>query len=134
MKRQSVIFFRILFLLYIIGVMYLCFGNFSDIHGIHRSYFGIPTDKIVHFIMFFPFPILGNWALGKRPHNWIAGVGTAVLLGVIGFAIAGGTELGQKYLTSWRMGDFADLKADCKAILLATIITVVINIARSCRK
>lgn len=134
MKRGTVIFFRIVFLLYIAAVIYLCFGHFDNVQGVKWSYFGIPTDKIVHFCMFFPFAILCNWAIGRRPDKWQSGIGIGLILGAIGMASAALTEIGQNMLTDWRVGDIADYRADCLAVIISTILVIFLNIYRSLRK
>lgn len=134
MKRGTVIFFRMAFLLYIAAVMYLCFGHFDNVQGVKWSYFGIPTDKIVHFCMFFPFVILSNWAIGKRPRKWYLGICIGLALGVLGMAIAALTEIGQNMLTDWRVGDVADFRADQLAVTVSTILVMILNIYRSLRK
>ncbi len=134
MKRGTVIFFRIVFLLYIAAVLYLCFGHFDNVPGVKWSYFGIPTDKIVHFGMFFPFVILSNWAIGRRPEKWYLGVLAGILLGLLGLGIAALTEIGQNLLTDWRVGDVADYRADQLAVTISTILVIILNIYRSLRK
>ena len=44
---------RLLFILYIAGVLYLCFGHFDNTPSVPLTLWGIPTDKVVHFAMFF---------------------------------------------------------------------------------
>lgn len=134
MRRGTVIFFRLAFLLYIAAVIYLCFGHFDNVQGVKWSYFGIPTDKIVHFCMFFPFVILSNWAIGRRPKKWYRGVAEGILLGMLGLGIAALTEVGQSMLTNWRAGDINDFKADQLAVEISTILVIILNIFRSLRK
>lgn len=134
MRRGTVIFFRLAFLLYIAAVIYLCFGHFDNVQGVKWSYFGIPTDKIVHFCMFFPFVILSNWAIGHRPKKWYLGVLAGILLGLLGLGIAALTEIGQNLLTDWRVGDISDYRADQLAVEISTILVIILNIFRSLRK
>ena len=53
---------RIVFLLYLAVLMYLCFGKFQGIPQAPHGFFGIEGDKVVHFLMFLPFPILSYFA------------------------------------------------------------------------
>ena len=58
MTKALKITFRVAFYLYLIAIAVLCFGKFSDLPSVSNTILGIPTDKVVHFVMFFPFPIL----------------------------------------------------------------------------
>ena len=85
--------FRILLVLYLCAVAWLCFGHFSNIPNIKMSYWGIPTDKIVHFLMFFPFPLLAFGGFDKYTTKpWHSFLFVAVLFG-IGCLLAGATEI-----------------------------------------
>ena len=58
MRKQRILAI-LLFILYLCAVAYCCFGRFKDLPQIGQdSLWGIPMDKVVHFIIFFPFPIL----------------------------------------------------------------------------
>ena len=107
---------RVLFVLYLIAVAWLCFGKFGSMHNVHRSYWGIPTDKIVHFLMFLPYPVLAYLSIDPRSKNgWSTLLWTAVAF-VTGCAVAGATEIIQARLLPYRMGDFADFEADLLAL------------------
>ena len=54
MSKRDRIFF-VLFLAYLGLVVWCCFGNFGSMPNVQREMFGIPTDKVVHFVMFLPF-------------------------------------------------------------------------------
>ena len=56
---------KIVMLLYVVAVAYLCFANFHKLPDVPKTFLGIPMDKIVHFCMFFPFPILAFFAYDK---------------------------------------------------------------------
>lgn len=92
---------------------------------IQKEILGIPTDKVVHFIMFLPFVTLCFMAfsfLGKsfRSKLWLV---LPVLLAGILFAI--GIEIGQS-LTSYRTGDSMDFVADALGLCVSTIITIIL--------
>ena len=53
------------FVLYLLAVLYLCFGKFENTPDVPWSLLGIPSDKLVHFGMFFPFPILAFLAFDR---------------------------------------------------------------------
>ncbi len=128
MKQKT--FFRILFLLYIAGMMYLCFGHFENAPSIEINFLGIPTDKLVHFGMFFPFPVLAFLAFD--PYTETKGktflcVGVTLLIGLL---IAFGTEWGQASLTDYRSGDPLDFLADSIGLFLGSVLVACWDICK----
>lgn len=116
---------RILFFLYIAAVLVLCFGQFKDAPSVPWTLLGIPSDKLVHFCMFFPFPILAFLAFDKyteTPRSTFLFSGITFLVGV---ALAFGTEWGQAHLTTYRSGDPLDWLADVSALFLSTLIVII---------
>ena len=83
---------RIVFLLYLAAVLYLCFGNFSDMSSVAKHFLGIESDKVVHFLMFLPFPVLFYMAFGWRTRNpWhsiLLAVATSIDALAVGFSFA----------------------------------------------
>ena len=116
---------RILFFLYLATVLVLCFGQFKDAPSIPWTLLGIPSDKLVHFCMFFPFPILAFLAFDKyteTPRSTFLFSGITFLVGV---ALAFGTEWGQAHLTTYRSGDPLDWVADVSALFISTLIVII---------
>lgn len=116
---------RILFFLYIAAVLVLCFGQFKDAPSVPWTLLGIPSDKLVHFCMFFPFPILAFLAFDKyteTPRSTFLFSGITFLVGV---ALAFGTEWGQAHLTTYRSGDPLDWLADISALFISTLIVII---------
>ncbi len=116
---------RILFFLYLVVVLVLCFGQFKDAPSIPWTLLGIPSDKLVHFCMFFPFPILAFLAFDKyteTPRSTFLFSGITFLVGV---ALAFGTEWGQAHLTTYRSGDPLDWVADISALFISTLIVII---------
>jgi len=133
MTKRQLIFFRVLFVLYIALVLYLCFGNFSDIKHIPRSYFNIPTDKIVHFLMFLPFPVLAYLAFDRFTDKFWSSAAYTALTFLVGCLLAAGTEIGQARLTRHRSGDFLDFRADLFALALSTLVVFILDIRKQRR-
>ena len=128
--RQRLLAARIVFALYLAAIVWLCFGQFDSVPDIPRSYWGIPTDKIVHFLMFFPFPVLAYYAFDRYSDRFGTSVRwTAVTFGA-GLLIAAGTEVGQARLTSYRSGDIHDFNADFLAIGISTLIVLTLNLRK----
>lgn len=93
------------------AVFYLCFAKPDEMSSIEISFFGLPIDKVVHFLMFLPFPILAFKAFDSENLK----SGRRILL-ITGIAAAGGaiatlTEFIQGYLP-YRSEDPYDLFSD----------------------
>ena len=129
MTRRQILRARILFGLYLVAVAVLCFGKFDSSQDVPRDLWGIPTDKIVHFLMFFPFPILACLASGGyRGERWQATFRTVIAF-LAGCAFAAATEWVQTWL-SYRSGDPVDFGADALALLLSSAIVLIIVLAK----
>ena len=129
MKKRNFIYL-ILLLVYLGLVTWLCFGHFDGLPKVQKDFFGIPVDKVVHFLMFLPFPFLSFKTfdyLAKKP--WQAVLASLVIFAV-GCAIAAGTEIGQSK-TAYRSGDPNDFLADILALGIASIVTLAISLACS---
>jgi VanZ family protein len=128
--RNRLLAARIAFFLYLAAVVWLCFGHFDGMPDVQRSFWGIPTDKIVHFLMFFPFPILAFLAFdGYSAKPWLSVLGTVATFAA-GILLAVGTEVGQARLTTYRSGDVNDFKADLLALGISSLIVLLINIRK----
>ena len=114
----------ILFILYLAALAWCCFGNFDDLAKVQKSFFGIATDKVVHFIMFFPFPILCfqsfSFAVRKQRTAFLA----TILVFFLGCLVAAGTEIGQSY-TSYRSGDPMDFGADVLSMAISSVLCLI---------
>ena len=130
--RRYRIFQKLVFLVYLAFVAYLCFGHFTRIPRVPRVIWGIPTDKWVHFIMFFPFPVLFHWAFRWPTRRWWQSV--LLTLGILGLGtlIASGTELIQGF-TSYRTADLLDFHADFKALCLSSVIVLILELFKTLR-
>jgi|GEM_PF-81803 len=126
--------FRILLVLWAAAVAYLCFGHFDKIPNVPRVLFGYPIDKVIHFAMFLPFPILSYFSfdtLSRKPFHALL---FAVCLFLAGCVIAGLTEIGQMKLTSYRSGDFMDFKADAIALAISSLLVTIIDLGKQFAK
>lgn len=122
--EKTRLYSRILLWVYLIALFVLCFGKFGQGPDLHFSLWGIPTDKLVHFAMFFPFPILTWLSLdGKSLSRKSRYTAIATLLGA-GTLIAIATEAVQ-YFLPYRNGDWMDLLADIVGLLVSSLILLV---------
>lgn len=122
MKTVKYISTAILFL-YLVAVVALCIIQTDSLPHVEAEWFGIPADKIVHFLMFFPFPILTWLAFFKDEENKLKR--TAILATVVacGIVLAAGTEVAQSF-TEYRQGDILDFAADCAGMAAGFAIVV----------
>ena len=129
MTRRQLIRARILFAVYLAAVAFLCFGQFSGSQDVPMDLWGIPTDKVVHFLMFFPFPLLACLAFGGyrgTPGQAVLKTAAAFLAGCV---FAAGTEWVQTRLP-YRSGDPVDFQADALALLLSSIIVLLLVLVK----
>lgn len=129
MDRKKLIL-RILFYLYLAAVLFLCFGHFESTPDVPKSLMGIPADKLVHFCMFFPFPILAFLAFDKYTETPKSTFLFSGITWVTGLLLAYATEWGQAHMTTWRSGDPLDLLADGIAITLATVVVIIWDLSK----
>jgi VanZ family protein len=111
-------------------VLYLCFGRFDNAPSVEWSLFGIPTDKLVHFCMFFPFPILAFLAFDRyteTARQTLTFVGITLAVGLL---LAVGTEWGQAHFTDYRSADPWDFVADTSALVVSSILVSIWDIRK----
>ncbi len=128
LARRCLIY-PVLMALYFIAVGFLCFGHFDSIDMASGMFLGIPTDKIVHFSMFFPFPLLAYATFGRKIKGNFRTMLSIVLIFATGCILAIGTELGQG-LTDYRSCDINDFRADAIGMAVSSIILVCIEFFR----
>ena len=129
MTRRQIIWSRILFAVYLAAVAFLCFGRFSNSQDVPTDLWGIPTDKVVHFLMFFPFPLLACLAFGGYRGKPGQAVLKTALAFLAGCAFAAGTEWVQTRLP-YRSGDPVDFQADALALLLSSVIVLLLVLVK----
>ena len=127
------IIFRILTILYVVAVAWLCFANLSKAPQMPRTLFGLPIDKVVHFLMFFPFPILAFLAYDHLTQTPWQALAALISICAIGGIFAGITEIIQGQL-SYRTKDINDFGADCLAIGLSGLLVFVIDVLKMRKK
>lgn len=132
-NRTRILIFRIILLLYILSVAYLCFANFNKLPQGPRFIFGIPTDKIVHFCMFFPFPIFAFLAYDELTDTPLKAFGALISICAVGCIFAGLTEIVQGSLP-YRYQDIKDFGADCLAIGIASLLVFIIDLLKMRKK
>lgn len=121
---------RVLFLLYICAICVICFADSSSLPNIQRYIFGFPTDKIVHFIMFAPFPILSYLSFDHPSHKPGKSILFVFLAMLAGAFLAIATEVIQSYLPSRSM-DLKDFYADLMALGVSSVFILLVDLTRN---
>lgn len=124
--------YRILFLIYLAVVLFLCFGHFRSLPQAPREFFGLEADKIVHFLMFLPFPVLSYFAFPLPTRKPWQSILLACLILAAGAVFAAGTEFVQDFLP-YREADKADFMADFIALCLSTLAVLAIDLHKTLR-
>lgn len=123
--RLFSILFRVFLVLYIGVVAYLCFANFKDLPDIQKTILGIPADKVVHFCMFFPLPIIGFMAFGSDRKKLLPVLVAIINICAFSCIFAGITEIIQGSLP-YRSEDITDFCADCLSICISGLLTFIV--------
>jgi VanZ family protein len=113
-------------------VCYLCFSKPDDIPTIQFNFLGLPIDKIVHFLMFLPFPLLAFLTFDAKDSK--NGRRLLLLLGIVaaGTALAAATEFIQGRL-QYRSEDRYDLLSDISGLFIGAVIVIIYKIFRKNR-
>lgn len=130
---RKTLIYRILLGLYLIAMLVVCFANFSNIPdmGMNDAFLGIPADKWIHFIMFFPFPALSFLAFRNQAKETRQSIIKILIIFITGCFLAALTEFIQG-LTSYRDADILDFCADTFGLALCSIIVFIATISKKC--
>lgn len=113
-----------LFCLYIAAVAALCFMKPDDMPQVEKDFFGIPLDKVAHFLMFTPFTILSGMTFIHKERSLWKGLTVIVILYVVGAGAAYGTEVLQAQ-TGYRAYEMGDFFADLSGLSFGTVVSAV---------
>lgn len=113
----------ILFCLYIMAVAVLCFTQGEQLPELPNTWFGLPSDKVAHALMFFPFTILGYLSFTYEENSTLQKVAVLTVLIAVGCGMAYATESIQRVL-GYRAYEISDMKADMAGLGLGTLISI----------
>ncbi len=133
MTKRQIILARIILGLYLVAVGVLCLANFNTPPDMKKTLFGIPTDKVAHFCMFFPLPILAFFAFDKYTEK----VWTSLLFTTLTFAAGVGLAAMTEWLQSmlpYRSGEQKDFIADVIALAVSSVIVIVLDVSKMKKK
>ena len=93
---------------YVIVILCLCLGTFQGPAGMWKTLWGIQLDKVLHFCMYLPYPLLTLWAFydGKKWRRFL------LIFLLIGVGYSGAVELMQALFTDSRSAEWGDLLAN----------------------
>lgn len=118
---------------YIVAVAVLCFMKPSSLPQVELDFFGIPMDKVVHFIMFLPFSILAYMTFWPADAGRIRKLAVLLVILIFGAGMAVATEKIQA-MTGYRSGDIMDFAADMTGILAGAALTALFILLKKDRK
>ena len=110
MHRRRIISI-VFFCIYLAVVAYLCFAKPDKMPELPQLWFGLPADKVGHFLMFTPFPLLGLIAFEGDRMSVSSKIMLVGILVTLGIGTATGTEKIQALL-EYRTAEQSDLLAD----------------------
>ncbi len=119
--------------LYLAAVAYLCFMKFESMPDIRPDLWGIPIDKVAHFLMFMPYPVVAYGAFRGKERKLSRDLAVLTIAFVTGIGLAMGTEQIQGQL-EYRSYDMKDLLADLTGMSFSTaVIFIYIMITKKLR-
>ena len=123
MKSRFRIAWIVAFVVYFSAVAWLYFATIEADPQLPRAFLGIPLDKVAHFLMFLPFPVLGTLAF--REHSWWRTLcWTTVAANFIAFLF----ESQQHRINPYRYSQASDLNANLLGITVGLLIMVLIGL------
>lgn len=119
--QRELALWRVITVIYFIGVGYCLFANPSSLPQLKPFMFGFEADKFFHFAMFFPLPVLVFLSLGTERRKTPRAALTICAVFAAGAVIAGCTELIQNWLPL-RSPELKDFRADALAMALSSLL------------
>ena len=129
MKITSRSILTIMFCVYLAAVFILCFINGDGMPKVQLTLLGIPADKLAHFCMFVPYPMLSFLAFRPQEASKRREIMLLCILAALGVGLAYGTEQLQG-LTDYRSYELADFYADLTGICFGSLATLILILFR----
>ena len=122
MKGRIHTLYIITFCIYLAAVALLCFIKPSSLPEMDiKTFLGLPVDKVLHFIMFLPYPVLAGMVFINKEQKTAAAAVILTVLAITGIGVAYGTEIIQSH-TGYRSYEIADFHADMIGIAAGTLL------------
>jgi VanZ family protein len=110
--------------LYLAALAFLCFANPQDYPSTDFTLWGLPVDKIAHFLMFAPYPVLAFITIDRHSARLFRRLSILFLVLASGCALAIGTELVQG-MTEYRSFELWDFAADTAGMFASTCALII---------
>lgn len=120
------------FCIYIAAVAFLCFAKPEELPEMPQLWFGIPADKVGHFLMFMPFPVLAFLTFETEG----MAVGRQLLLLAVLMAVGAGLAIGTEHIQAqlaYRAAETEDFYADAAGLICGGLCTLAFVILRRSR-
>ena len=122
MKEKLRILYITAFCIYLAAVGVLCFIRPSSLPEMEiKTFLGLPIDKVLHFLMFLPYPVLSGLVFINREQKIPGITAIMLILAITGIGVAYGTEMIQAQ-TEYRSYEIADFYADMTGIAAGIIL------------
>ncbi len=121
MILRKLTFWRVITLIYLCIVGYLCFASPNMLPKVSDWHFAIPADKIVHFCMFAPLPVLLFLCSADKGDKTTVKILSCLIIGVI---TAGITEIIQGF-SPYRSMELLDFAADCLGMAFSCLLLTI---------
>lgn len=122
MKGHLRILYIAAFCIYLAAVGVLCFIRPSSLPEMDvKTFLGLPIDKVLHFLMFLPYPVLSGLVFINKDQKLSAAATIMLILAITGTGVAYGTEMIQSQ-TGYRSYEIADFYADMTGIAAGIIL------------
>lgn len=131
MSRTRIIY-SVLFCIYIAAVAFLCFAKPDDLPQMPQLWFGLPADKVGHFLMFMPFPVLAFLTFETEG----MAVGRQLLLLTVLLTVGAGLAIGTEHVQAqlaYRAAETKDFYADAAGLAIGGLCTLAFFILRRSR-
>lgn len=123
----------IAFCIYLAAVAMLCFMQGNSMPDMSGTWFGLPKDKIAHFMMFLPFTPLSYMTFRRKSSSFWIKVMLLTLMLAIGAGLAYSTEIIQERL-KYRSYQTTDLIADGLGLSIGYVVIASGLIIKKSRK
>ena len=122
MKGHLRILYITAFCIYLAAVGVLCFIRPSSLPEMEiKTFLGLPIDKVLHFLMFLPYPVLSGLVFINREQKIPGITAIMLILAITGIGVAYGTEMIHAQ-TEYRSYEIADFYADMTGIAAGVIL------------
>jgi VanZ family protein len=128
MKHRKRYIWAVILCCYFAAVIFLCLARPQQIPSLEKMIWGIPADKIAHFLMFLPYPVIAYIAFKPSTGRKWAHLLVLIVVFAVGIGLAIGTERLQG-LSDYRSYEIEDFYADvfgmeCSAVIIALYIII----------